>query len=187
MSKGERKTHYGKGGSDGLRKRFSLRLRPRLRLLAMRMKRASIRSILNEVGIFIRKNIRAVTFSASISTVFCLCFLFLKLTTLPPPKSVPYSNLIISLQNGYVEKVLVEEGSRRIYYNMKSQHIENDMDFYCATYVKALDKRLTCIRFSFSAPILQQYSPYVSMKFQMRRLLLWNTYCLLFLFSVLVM
>ncbi|KAL2586039.1 hypothetical protein AAZV13_13G029500 [Glycine max] len=125
-SKGERKTHYGKGGSDGLRKRFSLRLRPRLRLLAMRMKRASIRSILNEVGIFIRKNIRAVTFSASISTVFCLCFLFLKLTTLPPPKSVPYSNLIISLQNGYVEKVLVEEGSRRIYYNMKSQHIEND-------------------------------------------------------------
>ena len=34
-SKGERKTHYGKGGSDGLRKRFSLRLRPRLRLLAI--------------------------------------------------------------------------------------------------------------------------------------------------------
>ncbi|KAG4926646.1 hypothetical protein JHK85_053132 [Glycine max] len=125
-SKGEKKTHYGKDGTDRLKKRFSLRLRPRLRLLAMRMKRASIKSILNELGILIRKNIRAVAFSASISTVFCLCFLFLKLTALPPPKSVPYSDLIISLQNGHVEKVLVEEGSRRIYYNMKSQNIEND-------------------------------------------------------------
>nr|KYP38941.1 Cell division protease ftsH isogeny 4 [Cajanus cajan] len=125
-SKGERKTHFGKGGSNRMKKRFSLRLRPRLRLLAMRMKRASIESILNEVRIFIRKNIRAVAFSASLSVVFSLCFLFLKLTALPPPKSVPYSDLITSLQNGYVEKVLVEEGSRRIYYNMKCQIIEND-------------------------------------------------------------
>ncbi|RDX58953.1 putative inactive ATP-dependent zinc metalloprotease FTSHI 3, chloroplastic, partial [Mucuna pruriens] len=125
-SKGDRKTHYGKGGGDRLKKRFLLRLRPRLRLLAIRMKRASIKSILNEVGILIRKNIRAVAFSASISTVFSLCFLFLKLTALPPPKSVPYSDLITSLQNGSVAKVLVEEGSRRIYYNMKSQTIEND-------------------------------------------------------------
>lgn len=125
-SKGERKTHYGKGESGRLKKRFSLRLRPRLRLLAMRMKRASIESILNEVGILVQKNIRAVAFSASISVVFGLCFLFLKLTALPPPKSVPYSDLIASLQNGYVDKVLVEEGSRRIHYNMKSQIIEND-------------------------------------------------------------
>ncbi|BAU01452.1 inactive ATP-dependent zinc metalloprotease FTSHI 3 [Vigna angularis] len=125
-SKGEKKTHYGKGEGNRLKKRFSLRLRPRLRLLAMRIKRASIKSILNELEVLIRKNIRAVAFSASVSVVFSLCFLFLKLTALPPPKSVPYSDLITSLQNGYVEKVLVEEGSRRIYYNMKSQNVEND-------------------------------------------------------------
>lgn len=125
-SRGERKTHYGKGGSSNrLKKRFSLRLRPRLWLLAMRMKRASIKSILNEVGIFVRKNIRTVAFSASFSIVFTLCFLFLKLTALPPPKIVPYSNLIASLQNGSVAKVLVEEGSRRIYYNTKSKIVEN--------------------------------------------------------------
>ncbi|KAK7381159.1 hypothetical protein VNO78_33685 [Psophocarpus tetragonolobus] len=125
-SKGERKTHYGKGEGSRLKKRFSLRLRPRLRLLAMRMKRASINSILDKLGILIRKNITAVAFSASVFVVFSLCFLFLKFTALPPPQSVPYSDLIMSLQNGNVEKVLVEEGSRRIYYNMKSQIIEND-------------------------------------------------------------
>ncbi|CAJ1947270.1 unnamed protein product [Sphenostylis stenocarpa] len=125
-SKGERKTHHGKGEGNGLKKRFSLRWRPRLRLLAMRMKRASIKSILNELGVLIRKNYRAVAFSASVSVVFSLCFLILKLTTLPPTKSVPYSDLITSLQNGYVDKVLVEEGSRRLYYNMKSQIVEND-------------------------------------------------------------
>ncbi|KAL9323622.1 hypothetical protein ACSQ67_008479 [Phaseolus vulgaris] len=104
-SKGERKTHYGKGEGNRLKKRFSLRLRPRLRLLAMRMKRASIKSILNELEPLFHVS---------------------KTDSTPPPKSVPYSDLITSLQNGYVEKVLVEEGSRRIYYNMKSQIVEND-------------------------------------------------------------
>ncbi|XP_027357915.1 probable inactive ATP-dependent zinc metalloprotease FTSHI 3, chloroplastic isoform X2 [Abrus precatorius] len=125
-SRGDKKTQYSKGESDRLKKRFLLRLRPRIRLLAMRMKRASIKSILNEVGIFIRKNIRTVAFSTSLSVVFSLCFLFLKVTALPPPKIVPYSDLITSLQDGSVAKVLVEEGSRRIYYNMKSQIVEND-------------------------------------------------------------
>ncbi|GFY82885.1 cell division protein ftsH [Actinidia rufa] len=36
---------------------------------------------------------------------------------MPSPKVVPYSDLITSLQNGSVTKVLFEEGSRRIYYN----------------------------------------------------------------------
>ncbi|XP_015946448.1 probable inactive ATP-dependent zinc metalloprotease FTSHI 3, chloroplastic [Arachis duranensis] len=125
-SRVERKSHYGKGDSNRLKKRFSLRLRPRLRLLAMRMRRASIKSFLNEVGIFVRKNIRTVAFSASVSIVFSLCFLFLKLTALPPVKTVPYSDLITSLQSGYVAKVLLEEGSRRIYYNMNNPVVEND-------------------------------------------------------------
>lgn len=125
-ARGDGKAQSGKGESNRFKNRFSLRLRPRLRLLAMRMKRASIESILNEVGIFVRRNIRTVAFSTSFSLVFGLCFMFLKLTALPPQKIVPYSELVTSLQNGSVAKVLVEEGSRRIYYNMNSKTVEND-------------------------------------------------------------
>ncbi|XP_057445407.1 probable inactive ATP-dependent zinc metalloprotease FTSHI 3, chloroplastic [Lotus japonicus] len=125
-TRGDGKAQSGKGESNRLKNRFSLRLRPRLRLLAMRMKRTSIESILNEVGIFVRRNIRTVAFSTSFSLVFGLCFMFLKLTALPPQKIVPYSELVTSLQNGSVAKVLVEEGSRRIYYNMNSETVEND-------------------------------------------------------------
>lgn len=125
-SRGDRKNHYGKEEGNRIKKRFSLRLRPRLRLLAIRMKRFSIESFLNEVRIFIRKNIRTVVFSTSFSIIFSLCFLFLKLTALPPPKIVPYSDLITSLQSGVVTKVLVEEGSRRIYYNVNSQIVKTD-------------------------------------------------------------
>ncbi|XP_054789578.1 probable inactive ATP-dependent zinc metalloprotease FTSHI 3, chloroplastic [Prosopis cineraria] len=124
-SREDRKTHYGKGEGNSFRKRFSLRLRPRLRLLAIRMKRFPIKSFLNEVGIFIRKNIRAVAFSTSVSIVLGLCYLFLKLTALPSPKIVPYSDLITNLQNGSVTRVLLEEGSRRIYYNMDSQNVKD--------------------------------------------------------------
>lgn len=106
------------------RRRFSLRLRPRLRLLTIRMKRASIRSVLNDVGAFLRKNMRKVMLSASLSVALGLCYLFLKLTALPSPKMVPYSDLIASLQNSVVTNVLLEEGSRRIYYNTKSQNVE---------------------------------------------------------------
>ncbi|KAK2366120.1 putative inactive ATP-dependent zinc metalloprotease FTSHI 3, chloroplastic [Trifolium repens] len=126
-SRGDRKSDYGKGESKNrLKKRFSLRLRPRLRLLVMRMKRASIESVLNEVGKFVRKNIRTVAFSTSFSIVFTLCFMFLKFTSLPPAKIVPYSDLIASIQDGSVAKVLVEEGSRRIYYNTKDEVVEED-------------------------------------------------------------
>lgn len=126
-SRDDKKSDYGKGGSGNrLKKRFSLRLRPRLRLLVMKMKRASVESVLNEVEVFVRKNIRTVAFATSFSIVFTLCFLFLKFTSLRPVKIVPYSDLIASLRNGNVEKVLVEEGSRRIYYNTVSENVEND-------------------------------------------------------------
>ncbi|KAI4352313.1 hypothetical protein L6164_006577 [Bauhinia variegata] len=125
-SRGDRETQFGKGESNNVRKRFSLRLRPRLRLLAMRMKRVSMKSILNVVGTFIRKNIRKVAFFTSTSIVLGLCFLFLKLTALPSAKIVPYSDLIKSLQSGSVAKVLVEEGSRRIYYNIDSSLVKEN-------------------------------------------------------------
>ncbi|CAK8533312.1 unnamed protein product [Lathyrus sativus] len=127
-SRGDRKSGYSKEESKRLKKRFSLRLRPRLRLLVMRMRRASVESVLNEVGMFVRKNVKPVAFYTSFSIVFTLCFLFLNFTSIPPAKIVPYSDLIASLQNGRVEKVLVEEGSRRIYYNMMSdvEVVEDD-------------------------------------------------------------
>lgn len=111
--------------NHGRRRRFSLRLRPRIRLLSRRLKRASIRSMLDAVATFLRKNVKRVTFSTSVSIVLGMCFLFLKLTAMPNPKGVPYSELIMSLQNGSVSKVLFEEGTRRIYYN---SNVWNDKD-----------------------------------------------------------
>ncbi|KAL6287630.1 hypothetical protein ACE6H2_012020 [Prunus campanulata] len=116
--------HLGKKGNTklrSLRKRFSLRLRPRLRLLTIRLKTVTIRSVLNGIGTLLRKNIRRVTLFSSISATLGLCYLFLKLTAVPSPKMVPYSELITSLRNESVTKVLLEEGSRRIYYNTNSR------------------------------------------------------------------
>ncbi|XP_051118974.1 probable inactive ATP-dependent zinc metalloprotease FTSHI 3, chloroplastic [Andrographis paniculata] len=113
-------------GNSEVRKKFSLRLRPRLRLLIRKLKKSSIRSFLEGFLTFLRKNVRRVTFSASVSVVLGLCFLFLKITAMPTPKSVPYSDLIMSLQNGNVAKVLFQEGTRSIYFNSKSWSDECD-------------------------------------------------------------
>ncbi|KAL2241633.1 probable inactive ATP-dependent zinc metalloprotease FTSHI 3, chloroplastic [Sesamum indicum] len=112
-------TQLVKRGKDELRRKFSLRLRPRIRLLSRRLKRVQVSSLLDGLGTFLRKNVKRVTLSTSVSVVLGLCFLFLKITAMPTPKVVPYSDLIMSLQNGSVAKVLFEEGTRRIYYNTK--------------------------------------------------------------------
>ncbi|KDP24346.1 hypothetical protein JCGZ_25642 [Jatropha curcas] len=127
-NRGNEQTHLRKRIIAGLRKRFSLRLRPRLRLLMIRLKRVSVRSMLNDFGMFLRKNIKRLTLYSSISIALGMFYLFLRLTALPSPKIVPYSDLIKSLQNDSVAKVLLEEGSRRIYYNAKSQDTENTQD-----------------------------------------------------------
>lgn len=103
--------------NNNLRRKFGLRLRPRLRLLSKRLRTVSVRSAMNNVRTFIRKNVRKVSLSASVCIVLGLCYLFLKVTAVPPSKNVPYSDFITSLQNGTVTKVLLEEGSRRIYFN----------------------------------------------------------------------
>lgn len=113
-------TRLIRGGNNEVRKKYSLRLRPRIRFLIRRLKKASIRSFLNRLGTYLQKNVKRVMFSASVSVVLGLCFLFLKVTAMPIPKAVPYSNLIMSLQNGDVSKVLFQEGTRCIYYNSKS-------------------------------------------------------------------
>ncbi|GMI69006.1 FtsH (filamentation-temperature-sensitive protein H) inactive 3 [Hibiscus trionum] len=122
---GDKETQFGKGGSSNVRKRFSVRLRPRLRLITRRMKRLSVRSMLNDVAVFLRKNIRRVSLYSTISLVLGMCYLFLKLTAVPSPKIVPYSEFVTSLQSSSVTKVLLEEGSRRIYFNMDSKTDEN--------------------------------------------------------------
>ncbi|CAK9134044.1 unnamed protein product [Ilex paraguariensis] len=112
--KGNIETHLGKREKNDVRKKFALR---RLRLLSITLKRVPIQSMLNDLGTFLRKNIKRVTVSTSISVALGLCYLFLKFTAMPPPKVVQYSDLVMSLQNGTVTRVLFEEGSRRIYYN----------------------------------------------------------------------
>ncbi|KAG6715653.1 hypothetical protein I3843_04G004900 [Carya illinoinensis] len=124
---GDKQTHVGKRENDSarLRKRFSLRLRPRLRLLSIRLKMLSIRSILNDIGTLLRKNIRRVALSTSISIALGVFYLCLKLSASPAPKVVPYSDLILSLQNGSVTRVLFEEGSRRMFYNTNLEGVES--------------------------------------------------------------
>ncbi|XP_041008255.1 probable inactive ATP-dependent zinc metalloprotease FTSHI 3, chloroplastic [Juglans microcarpa x Juglans regia] len=124
---GDKQIHVGKRENDSarLRKRFSLRLRPRLRLLSIRLKMLSIRSILNDIGTLLRKNIRRVALSTSISIALGVFYLCLKLSALPAPKVVPYSDLILSLQNGSVTQVLFEEGSRRMFYNTNLEGVES--------------------------------------------------------------
>ncbi|KAL2522956.1 cell division protein ftsH [Forsythia ovata] len=118
-------THLVKGENNEIRKKFSLRLRPRLRLLSRSLKRVSIRSVLNGLRAFLLKNVKRLTLSTSVSVVLGICFLFLKFTAMPIPKAVPYSDLIMSLQSGNVTKVLFEEGTRRIYYNTNLWHAKD--------------------------------------------------------------
>ncbi|KAJ6396261.1 hypothetical protein OIU77_021316 [Salix suchowensis] len=122
---GDEESQLRKRGNGNFRKRFSLRLKTRLRLLKIRLKGVSIRSMLNDFGMFLRRNIKRMTLYTSISVALGMCYLFLRLTALPSPRIVPYSELIANLQNGYVTKVLLEEGSRRIYYNTDSLGTEN--------------------------------------------------------------
>ncbi|KAL3372981.1 hypothetical protein AABB24_005145 [Solanum stoloniferum] len=123
--KGDIETHLNKTGNNNSRRKFSLRLRPRIRLLSRRLKRVSVISMLNDFGKFLRKNTRRVALSTSISVILGLCYLFLRLTATPSPKVVPYSDLITSLQGGSVSKVQFEEGTRRIYYNTNLWSLKN--------------------------------------------------------------
>ncbi|KAF8059759.1 hypothetical protein N665_1224s0003 [Sinapis alba] len=110
---------YGENGTSKgrRRRRFSLRLRPRLRLLSMRLGRLDLRASLEDFKLFFRKNIKRVILSTGVAVIFGLCYLFLRLTSVPSPSIVPYSDFVTNLRGGSVSKVLLEEGSRRIYYN----------------------------------------------------------------------
>lgn len=115
-------TQFGRKENVGMRKRFSLRLRPRLRLLSKRLNRVSIWSFLNDLVKFFRNNVIGVVVAVALG----MCYLFLFLTRTPSPKVVPYSDLVTSLQGGEVTRVVFEEESRRIYYNTNSWNVEKD-------------------------------------------------------------
>ncbi|XP_010549946.1 PREDICTED: probable inactive ATP-dependent zinc metalloprotease FTSHI 3, chloroplastic [Tarenaya hassleriana] len=115
---GDNDSRTGENGRNkGMRRRLSLRLRPRLRLLSMKLKKFDFRASMDDFRVFLRKNIRRVILSTCVAFVFGLCYTFLRLTAVPSPAIVPYSDFITNLQGGSVSKVLLEEGSRRIYYN----------------------------------------------------------------------
>lgn len=64
----------------------------------------------------LRKNPKKVMISAMISVSLALCILLLKLTSMPTPKLVCYSDFVTKLQNGGISEVLFEEGTPRILY-----------------------------------------------------------------------
>ncbi|PKA55130.1 ATP-dependent zinc metalloprotease FTSH 6, chloroplastic [Apostasia shenzhenica] len=113
----EKPISAGIGDKPLPRKRFSLRLRARFRLLSAKMRKISIRGLVEEAELALRKNSKKATLSTLLSIAMAFCFLIMKLTAVPASKVVPYSDLISNLQSGGVSKVLFEEGSRRIFYN----------------------------------------------------------------------
>lgn len=115
---GDKETRIGENGRNkGKRRRFSLRLRPRLRLVRMRLGRFDFKASMEDFRYFLKKNIKRVILSTGVALIFGLCYLFLRLTAVPSPSIVPYSDFVTNLRGGSVTKVLLEEGSRRIYYN----------------------------------------------------------------------
>ncbi|ESQ49870.1 hypothetical protein EUTSA_v10020311mg [Eutrema salsugineum] len=123
---GDKETRIGENGRNKeKRRRFSLRLRPRLRLLSMRLGRFDLRASIEDFRLFLRKNIKRVILSTGVAVIFGLCYVFLRLTAVPSPSIVPYSDFVTNLRGGSVSKVLLEEGSRRIYYNT-NDNVEDD-------------------------------------------------------------
>lgn len=103
------------------KKFLSFRLQERVTMLLCYLRKCSPRAIAQAVIVFLRKYVRQVTLSTAVGTVLGICYLALKFTAVPSPVTVPYSDLVRSLQAGTITSVLFEEGSRRIFYNMHPQ------------------------------------------------------------------
>lgn len=116
----ERHTQFGIEGKPRLRRRFSLRLRPRLRLLSYSLKRFSVQHFTKNARIALNRNTKKLTLSVWFSLVLGLFFVFLKCTSRPASVDVPYSEFVSNLQSGSVPAVQFEEDSRYIYFNKNS-------------------------------------------------------------------
>ncbi|XP_072992062.1 probable inactive ATP-dependent zinc metalloprotease FTSHI 3, chloroplastic [Typha latifolia] len=114
----EEHTQSGIHGKPNSRRRpFSLRLRPRLRLLYYRLKRASIQEVIEDAQIMLRRIARRITPTTLVPFAMGLLFLILRYSSKNASKEVPYSDLVLNLQRGQVAAIIFEEDSRRIYFN----------------------------------------------------------------------
>ncbi|WZZ19032.1 hypothetical protein YC2023_112121 [Brassica napus] len=84
----------------------------------MRFGKFDLRASVEDFWLFLRKNIKRVILFTGVAVIFGLCYMFLRLTSVPTPSIVPYSDFVTNLRGGSVSKVLLEEGSPRIYYNI---------------------------------------------------------------------
>ncbi|XP_042382396.1 probable inactive ATP-dependent zinc metalloprotease FTSHI 3, chloroplastic isoform X4 [Zingiber officinale] len=116
----ERHTQFGIEGKPRSRRQFSLRLRPRLRLLSDSLKRFTVQQFTKNARIALNRNAKKLTLSVWFSLVLGLFFVFLKYTSRPASVDVPYSEFVSNLQSGSVSAVQFEEDSRYIYFNRNS-------------------------------------------------------------------
>ncbi|KAH7423410.1 hypothetical protein KP509_12G054300 [Ceratopteris richardii] len=107
----------GSGGRGPRKKPF--RLRARWRLVVRRLRRLSPSLVLHNLVAYARTQSKRVALSTILGFTFAMGCLFLKLTAIPTPHFVPYSELVNHLHTGSVTSVLFEEGSRQVFFNMK--------------------------------------------------------------------
>ncbi|CAL9137219.1 unnamed protein product [Musa textilis] len=124
-SSNEKHTHFGIRGKPRSRRRFSLRLRPRLRLLSYRLRRLSVQRLMENARTVLFRNSKKLMLSAWFSVALGVCFLFLKCTARPASVDVPYSDFVSALKSGSVSSVQFEEDSRYIYFNRHSDDNES--------------------------------------------------------------
>lgn len=103
------------------KKFLSFRLQERVAMLLRYLRKCSPLAIVEAVIAFLRQYAIQVTLSTVVGSVLGICYLAVKLTAVPSPVMVPYSDFVRSLQAGTVTSALFEEGSHKIFYNMHPQ------------------------------------------------------------------
>eukprot|EP00250_Pteridium_aquilinum_P008939 c18323_g1_i1 orf=489-2570(-) len=109
------------------------RLKGRLRLAIRRLRRLSPGSVLRTLVEYAQAHSKQVALSTLFGCTVAMGCLCLKLTSIPAPHFVPYSELVSNLDAGTVTSVLFEEGSRQVFFNVKPTddevaltHVPND-------------------------------------------------------------
>ncbi|KAI5061220.1 hypothetical protein GOP47_0023725 [Adiantum capillus-veneris] len=95
------------------------RLKGRWRLAARRLRRLSPSSVLRSILAYARTHSKQAALSTLLGCTLAMGCLCLKLTTVPTPHFVPYSELVNHLRAGSVMSALFEEGSRRLFFDLK--------------------------------------------------------------------
>lgn len=97
----------------------SFRLRGRLRLALRSLRRWSPSVILRAFVLYSRAHSKQVALSTFFGCTIAMGCLCLKLTSIPAPHFVPYSDFVNYLHSGTVITALFEEGSRQVFFNVK--------------------------------------------------------------------